>query len=298
MLLESLDRHTILHNLESRLLQVPLTYRLYAGRPAKISSVCDYVYRMWIRESKQLPFNFFSNLLEGEERSVEKYGRKRMPLGYGFIEPFRTMVNHAIGMPLAAFSVLSVLGLDGTPIAGGAIELIQGRLFLAGEIEEGEEGVTSTLGDSSLYIYPSRRKTLDDEGVLIATNRHDPRFSKEWNGIDEALTQYFPKFVWSSYTGAYALVALSVGLVHGYIMLEEPGEYKLSVNAGLAFAKIAKCPVVVVKRDGTYVPYDPLPNGLPPGSEDKVEGILVAACNEGMLQSIIKEIIIKEVLQI
>jgi hypothetical protein len=280
----------IQNELEGRLLLARSVYQDWHKRlVANIDELrirLNNVYREWALVA-DLPFAFLSPYVKNEGERRYGVSLEECPFGFMSVNPLEVAADRA-------FSVLSLFRLDGTALIGGAIDLVSGTYFLANS----EDGVLLKEGNSpSRSASPRAELSLNGEvrQITLATNKWDPGFA--WDErVEKALTRRFKTLRYWPYSGSHVYALLSTGDIHGYVMLADPGEKRPSIDAGFAFAKLAKCPVVVVRTDGKRVwrfHYRPRA-----GSEKLVGGTLVAACNEEMLNDIIERIIREEVLQL
>ena len=251
-----------------------------AGRPEQedveigIDRVCDDLLEAWCRRSG-LNFDIHS---EHSLRRVNGAGERYLIA----TDPFDGSGLFSRGLPAEWWSVLSVYREDLTPIAGGAVDIIRRELYLADA-----EGVTATHldGGAPQRVRPSTKTAIDD-GTVIAAFLMEPSYLATWTAeggrLLTALTQQFPGVrIWPN-GGSCIYAWLARGLVHAYIMFNEP---RSEVDPGLAFARAAGCPVFSVQPDGALEPYY-----FEPGRTAGRAPLLVAACTEGMANSVVDAI--------
>jgi fructose-1,6-bisphosphatase/inositol monophosphatase family enzyme len=254
-----------------------------AGRPEQedveigIDRVCDDLLETWCRRSG-LSFDIHS---EHGLRRVDGTGERYLIA----TDPFDGSGLFSRGLPAEWWSVLSVYTADLTPVAGGAVDIIRGQLYLA---DAHEVTVKPLTGGSPQRLQPPKKAALDDS-IVIAAFLMEPSYLSTWTGeggaLLMALIQRYPGArIWPN-GGSCIYPWLAQGKVHAYVMFNEP---RSEVDPGLAFASAAGYPVVSVLPGGSFEAYR-----FEPGKTAGRVQLLVAACTEDMARSVIDTIFSK-----
>lgn len=240
------------------------------GRPAdedveiELDRICDRLFESSIlRSGLRIRVN--------SEHGV--YGSDN-PLYRCMIDPFDGSGLFRRGLRKEWYSVLSILDLNGKPIAGGALDIRSREIYLASE-----ESVTlvSLWDDSRVEVHPSRKSSIDAD-TIIAAYTMNLEYRIDWNAKAKNLNEGFPGLIWGN-GGACIYPLIASGDVHAYVMFEEP---RSEIDPGLAFAASAKYPLYAVDESGCLTPYEVdiskhLTGRVP---------FFIAACTEGMAASI------------
>lgn len=200
----------------------------------------------------------------------------RDPQFYCVIDPFDGSGMFRYGVQLDWWSVLSFFDLSGQPIAGGAVDILAGKLYLADET-----GVTmySLQSESCVKVSPAKQVTLNDE-VMIACYLWNLEYLVPWGGIAEKLQKRAPgAFIYTN-GGACIWPMLASGKVHAYVMPSEP---RSEIDPGLAFAKAAGITVLSVSEDGKVEEYR-----FEPKTQTARVPLLIAACTEELARDIVQ----------
>ena len=245
------------------------------GRPAdedveiELDRICDRLFESSIlRSGLRIRVN--------SEHGV--YGSDN-PLYRCMIDPFDGSGLFRRGLRKEWYSVLSILDLDGKPIAGGALDIRSREIYLASE-----ESVTlvSLWDDSRVEVHRSRKSSIDADTVIAAYTMN-LEYRTDWNAKAKNLNEGFPGLLWGN-GGACIYPLIASGDVHAYVMFEEP---RSEIDPGLAFAAAAKYPLYAVDESGRMTPYEVdiskhLTGRVP---------FFIAACTEGMAASIVNAVI-------
>ncbi len=178
------------------------------------------------------------------------------------------------GLPAEWWSVVTFYDLDGTPIAGGAVDVLRKEIYLAGR-----DGATliSLEGETHTPICPATKTALDDTTV-IAAYLMDPSYLTGWVGRMKGMWDRFPGMrIWPN-GGSCIYPWIARGLVHAYVMFNEP---RSEIDPGLAFAWAAGYPAFSVQEDGTLQPYRFVPD-----EQAKRVPLFIAACTTELAENI------------
>ena len=240
------------------------------GRPAdedveiELDRICDKLFESSIlRSGLRISVN--------SEHGV--YGSDD-PLYRCMIDPFDGSGLFRRGLRKEWYSVLSILDLDGKPIAGGALDIRSREIYLA---SEGGVTLVSLWDGSRKGVRPSRKSSIDED-TIIAAYTMNLEYRIDWNGKAKNLNEGFPGLLWGN-GGACIYPLIASGDVHAYVMFEEP---RSEIDPGLAFAAAAKYPLYAVDESGRMTQYEVdiskhLTGRVP---------FFIAACTEGMATSI------------
>ena len=201
------------------------------------------------------------------------------------VDPFDGSGLYKRGLPAEWWSVLTVYQAEGLrPVAGGAADIVRGEMYLADP-----EGVTVRPLDSGPTMPmppPSKEKALGGEQV-IAAYLMDPAYLTTWTQRAAALMRSLNREhrgvrVWPN-GGSCIFPWLARGLVHAYVMFDEP---RTEIDPGLAFASFARFPVYSVTESGAMEIY----RFDPEQSAGRV-GFFVAACTQGLAEDIVEKVL-------
>ena len=199
------------------------------------------------------------------------------------IDPFDGSGLFLRGIPADWWSVLSFFRTeDLTPFGGGAIDILRKELYLA---EEHKVTVISLEDQSQVEVFPSKKTTMDNETV-IAAYLMNPSYLKGWtegaSGLVDRLNQSLPGVrLWPN-GGSCIYPWLARGLVHAYVMFDEP---RSEIDPGLAFPWAAGYPVYSVDGEGQLAPYS-----FRLGTQGDRVPFFISACTHELAQEIVSAI--------
>jgi hypothetical protein len=126
-------------------------------------------------------------------------------------------------------------------------------------------------------------KTGLDEGTVIAGYMMDPSYLSRWvekgSSLLNLLASRFPGVrLWPN-GGSCIYPWLARGLVHAYVMFDEP---RSEIDPGLAFAWAARYPVFSVEENGVLEPYRFIP-----GKQSERVPFFIAACTRELAEDIL-----------
>lgn len=189
------------------------------------------------------------------------------------------------GLPAEWWSVLSIYrGNDLMPVAGGALDILRREVYIADAA-----GVTcGTLGtDRRRPVAPSQKLGLD-ETTVVAAYLMDPKYLTDWTSKGGAFLRKLTGPLLGAVRfwpngGSCIYPWLARGLVHAYVMFEEP---RSEIDPGLAFSWAAKFPVYSVGSDGELEPYR-----FVPGTQADRVPFFVASCSPQLAAEIVHGIL-------
>ena len=150
------------------------------------------------------------------------------------LDPFDGSGLFLRGLSAEWWSVLTVFTAENkVPCAGGAVDVLRGELYLA---LDGEATLLSLDDGSRTALTPSRKTAIDNDTV-IAAYLMNPTYLLDWTekskGLLGSLLERFPGVrLWPN-GGSCIYPWLARGLVHAYLMFDEP---RSEIDPGLAFA--------------------------------------------------------------
>ena len=201
------------------------------------------------------------------------------------VDPFDGSGLFSRGLPAEWWSVLTFFGAEDqpTPSGGGAVDVLRRELYLA---EEGKVTVTSLGDQSRAEVFPSKKTRMDKETV-IAAYLMNPSYMTSWMGMASGLLAHLghslPEVrIWPN-GGSCIYPWLAKGLVHAYVMFDEP---RSEIDPGLAFPWAARYPVYSVEPEGKLEPYR-----FHPGRQADRVPFLIAACTEELAEEIVSAIV-------
>ena len=199
------------------------------------------------------------------------------------LDPFDGSGLFLRGLSAEWWSVLTVFTAENkVPCAGGAVDVLRGELYLA---LDGEATLLSLDDGSRTALTPSRKTAIDNDTV-IAAYLMNPTYLLDWTekskGLLGSLLERFPGVrLWPN-GGSCIYPWLARGLVHAYLMFDEP---RSEIDPGLAFAWATGYPVYSVQTDGSLVPYQFMPGG----QAERVP-FFIAACTRELAEEIVQYI--------
>lgn len=239
-----------------------------------IDRACDRLLDVWCRRAG-LPVRICS------EHGVRRPDGEETPPEYLVaVDPFDGSGLFRRRLPAEWWSVLTVYrAADLAPICGGAIDILRRELYLA----DGQ-AVRRIFLDSGAdtHLIAPKVASLDGETV-IAAFLMDPayltRWAREAGALLDTLVRKFPTVrIWPN-GGSCIYPWLAAGLVHAYVMFDEP---RAEVDPGLAFAASAGFPVYTAGGDGRLELY----RFDPTKSAGRVP-LLIAASTESLARNIL-----------
>lgn len=243
-----------------------------------VDVACQGVLEEWCRRNS-VDAEIYSE--HGVSRPVGKTGQPQYVIAS---DPFDGSGLFRRGLPAEWWSVLSIYRRnDLAPVAGGALDILRREVYLADAA-----GVTwGTLGAAQRSpIAPSPKLGLDDTTV-IAAYLMDPSYLTDWTekggALLKKLTERMGKVRFWPNGGSCIYPWLARGLVHAYVMFEEP---RSEIDPGLAFSWAARFPVYSVGHDGALEPYK-----FVPGRQADRVPFLVAACSRPLAAEIVQGIL-------
>jgi fructose-1,6-bisphosphatase/inositol monophosphatase family enzyme len=243
-----------------------------------VDAACEAALEEWCRR------NSVDALIYSEHGASRPLGRPGAPQYVIASDPFDGSGLFRRGLPAEWWSVLSVFGGDGLdPVAGGALDILRREVYLA---DAG--GVTwGSLGAGQRSpVSPSPQAALDDTSVIAAFFM-DPLYLNDWTEkggrLLRKLTGPLGKVRFWPNGGSCIYPWLARGLVHAYVMFEEP---RSEIDPGLAFAWAAGFPVYSVDGGGRLRPYR-----FVPGAQADREPFLVAACTPQLAAEIVAAVL-------
>ena len=243
-----------------------------------IDRACELIIEDWLREMG-LPVEHYS------EHGTRTIGETSTGPRYLVAsDPFDGSGLFMRGLPAEWWSVLTVYSAENSePICGGAIDVLRNEVYLA----DGE-GVTLLSIDSGARtrIRPAPKTVLDDSTVLAAYFIN-PAYLSDWarkaeNLLDSLVHRFPAARIWPN-GGACIYPWLARGLVHAYVMFEEP---RSEIDPGLAFAWASGYPVFSVEQDGHMDPYC-----FVPGKQTDRVPFFIAACTTELGQDVVRKIL-------
>ncbi|MDP2704072.1 MAG: hypothetical protein Q8P01_02520 [bacterium] len=220
-----------------------------------------------------------------------RFGELDCPEGYVFIDPFDCTDEFSSGIAQMWFSpVMSCFDRDFNPIAACACDLLLGRIWTASP----QEGVSFIQLPNAFWYETVHRQGPDTRTtfraqtnkVRVATYLANPFYSSALLNPELLwkLHKQYPLFRFFAHGGSCVYPMIVGGTFSGYVMAMEPDS---ETSPGLAFMKIAGCPVVSVDPEtGQYKEYRPDLD-----HPERRQDLLVAACNQGMLETILSEFV-------
>ncbi|MSQ06995.1 MAG: hypothetical protein EXR46_07375 [Dehalococcoidia bacterium] len=243
-----------------------------------VDVACERVLEEWCRRHS-VDAAIYSE--HGVSRPLGKQGQPQYIIAS---DPFDGSGLFRRGLPAEWWSVLTIYrGNDLKPVAGGALDILRREVYLADAA-----GVTwGTLGTGQRSpVAPSPKLGLDDTTV-IAAYFMDPLYLTDWTekggALLKKLTGRLGKVRFWPNGGSCIYPWLARGLVHAYVMFEEP---RSEIDPGLAFSWAAKFPVYAVASDGALSPYV-----FVPGAQADRVPFLVAACSPQLAAEIVQAIL-------
>jgi fructose-1,6-bisphosphatase/inositol monophosphatase family enzyme len=199
-------------------------------------------------------------------------------------DPFDGSGHFMRGLPAEWWSVLTVWSAeDLRPVLAGAVDILRREMYIADGSGVTVEGLDS--GERKA-IAPTNHTRLSDDSI-VAAYLMNPRYLALWTkqavGLVSALERRYPRArLWAD-GGACSYPWLARGLIHAYVMFDEP---RSEVDPGLGFAWAAGFPVYSVREDGRLEEY----RFAPEESAGRVPW-LVAACTRELGEDIVGEIL-------
>lgn len=187
------------------------------------------------------------------------------------------------GLAAEWWSVLSIYDVNTfEPVCGGAVDILRKEIYLAKA--DGVSFLSLETGQRT-PLAPLTKAAVDGRTV-IAAYLMDPSYLSHWvgkvAGLLNTLVGRFPEVrLWPN-GGSCIYPWLARGLVHAYVMFDEP---RSEIDPGLAFAWAARYPVFSVQEDGALKPYRFIP-----GQQSERVPFFVAACTRDLAEEIVKEI--------
>lgn len=180
---------------------------------------------------------------EHSPRNVMEFGQPQIIIAQ---DPFDNSKQYKKGQDTSVYSVLSVYGLNGKPLAGVICDIRDRKSYV------NFDGVNYLYDNEERtefrQLRASSRTTIKDEDTSIATYLgEDPYRGLFLNNFRELMDDMEGLL----YTGggAYIYRLLADGSVDAYVMFSEPLS---EILPGLPLAIYAGCTIVSVNRDGTY----------------------------------------------
>ena len=263
------------------------------GRPPaedveiEVDRVCQGLLEQWCRETG-IEMEIYS-----EHGTVRPTGNtvlgasfhRRAPLRYLVAaDPFDGSGLFQRGLAAEWWSVLSIYDIRTLePVCGGAVDILRREIYLA----EGDMVTLVSLETEGRVPLGVPNKPALDGQTVIATYMMDPSYLLDWVGkagaLLSALVDRFPSVrLWPN-GGSCIYPWLARGLVHAYVMFNEP---RSEIDPGLAFARAAGYPLFSVQEDGVLKPYQFIP-----GKQAERVPFFIAACNKELSEEIVKEIL-------
>lgn len=204
------------------------------------------------------------------------------------IDPFDGSGIFRRGLPKEWYSVLTFFDLDGEPLCGGSVDILQKEIYLATlegvvriPLREEEKGNKVFAEDIPIKVSPSRKRILN-ENIVIAAYLMNRDYRRTWEEGTKRLGDKFPGLlVWPN-GGACIYHHIASGEVDAYVMFKEP---RSEIDPGLAFAHCSPFPVFSVQKNWVLQPYR-----FSPGTQAERVPFLVAACTEELAKSIVASI--------
>ena len=206
------------------------------------------------------------------------YGASRAEAKFSCaIDPFDGSGLFKRGLPAEWWSVLTIFDLEGRPIAGGAVDILRGELFLAKE----DEVVMISLRDETREIVTPPCAVPLDRNTIIAAYFMNDDYRVEWDERTKNLRLNVPgRLTWPN-GGSSIYPWLASGRVHAYMMFREP---RSEIDPGLAFVEAAKLSLFCVETNGELVPYSYDPRKQRTGRVP----FFIAACTEELAREIVQ----------
>jgi hypothetical protein len=244
----------------------------------EVDRVCQELLERWCRKTG-------SGMEIYSEHGVSRPSGINLDLQYLVSsDPFDGSGLFRRGLAAEWWSVLSIYDINTLePVCGGAVDILRKEIYLADA-----DGVTLLSLDTGsrdpLAPWP---KTAIDGRTVIAAYLMDPSYLTDWmgkaSGLLSALLSRFPEArLWPN-GGSCIYPWLARGLVHAYVMFNEP---RSEIDPGLAFAWAGRCPVFSVGEDGALQPYQFIPRR----HSERVP-FFISACTRELAEEIVKEIL-------
>ncbi len=243
-----------------------------------VDVACEAVLEEWCRR------NSVDAAIYSEHGVSRPLGKQGQPQYLIASDPFDGSGLFRRGLPAEWWSVLSVYrGNDLMPVAGGALDILRREVYLAdaagvtwGNLETGPRSPAA----------PSPKLGLDD-ATVIAAYFMDPAYLTDWTdkggALLKKLTGRLGKVRFWPNGGSCIYPWLARGLVHAYVMFEEP---RSEIDPGLAFSWAAQFPVYSVGQDGALEQYQ-----FVPGKQADRVPFFVAACTPQLAAEIVDGIL-------
>ncbi|OHA62506.1 MAG: hypothetical protein A3E07_00620 [Candidatus Wildermuthbacteria bacterium RIFCSPHIGHO2_12_FULL_45_9] len=224
-----------------------------------------------------------ANSLEAAMHVFSEHGR--YDIGSGpkqmlvSVDPFDGSGLFQRGIPAEWWAVWSLFLEDCTPVFGCAVDILRGVLYVA---QQGEVvRIDLSSNGEETHVFRGTKNGLDDTPHLAAYLMN-PTYFLPWASKMNFLGDYPKVRVWPN-GGSCIYPWLAEGLVHAYVMFEEP---RTEIDPGLGFAQAAGLTVASVAEDGTLVRY----RFDPTNTAGRVP-LFIAACTHELAEEIARKVI-------
>jgi len=195
------------------------------------------------------------------------------------IDPFDGSGLYRRGFDFEWYSVLTFFNLKGVPLAGGCVDILGEKIYLADSKKR--KCFLLKNGERARILRKSKKDALNNH-TRIAAYMMSPDYLLPWTEKMRELLNKFPGvWIWPN-GGAGIYHMISEGKIHAYIMFNEP---RSEIDPGLAFAKASGYPVVSVQNNGTCQDYKFLPD-----TQSERIPFFITASTKQLVRSILKEI--------
>lgn len=183
---------------------------------------------------------------EHSPRNVMEFGPPQMIIAQ---DPFDNSKQYKKGQDTTPYSVLSIYGLNGRPLAGVVCDTKEQKSYIG---FGGTNYVFDNLKPNEFrQIYPSSQTTIKDAETSIAVYLGEDPYRKLFIKNFTELSDDMKGILYTG-GGAYIYALLARGAVDAYVMFQEPNS---EILPGLALALYAGCTVISVNPDGTYTDF-------------------------------------------
>jgi len=184
---------------------------------------------------------------EHSPRNVMEFGEPQMIIA---IDPFDNSRQYKKGQDTSVYSVVSIYGLNGKPLAGVVCDIKDRRSYVG-------FGGTNYLYDHEdrtefRQLRPIPRTTITDDEASVATYLAEEPYRELFIAKFRELMKNM-KGIFYTGGGAYIYGLLASGAVDAYVMFDEPYS---EILPGFTLARFAGLTVVSVNlEDGTYTDF-------------------------------------------
>ena len=199
------------------------------------------------------------------------------------IDPFDGSGLFRRGWEAEWFVGLSFLTPDGTPVTGGALDVLRGEIFLADV--ENQEVTLVDLETRQRALLPRPSAAGIGKETRLAAYFMDPIYLTEWmdhagNALKSTFARYPEIRIWPN-GGSCIYPWLAAERVHAYVMFQEP---RSEIDPGLAFARAAGSWLASLNPESAeWEPYT-----FRRASQARREAIFIAASTEAVGRELVR----------